>query len=152
MIEIPYYSYFKLAEELYGVPWAILAGIAHIESGMDQKARGSLGEMGLMQFMETTWEEWGMGDPWDARDSILSAARYLRWLIATLDARGRGTWKWALVAYNWGIGKALSVSSWKDIPPEPYSYSERVLGQARIFAATELELKVTRGGNEKVMQ
>jgi len=144
MREIPYYGYFKLAEQLYGVPWALLAAIAELESGMDPKARGPCGEMGLMQIMETTWEEWGKGDPWDTKDNILSAARYLRWLIATLDARGRGEWRWALYAYNWGIRRILTVSKKSDVPQEVRAYAERVLRYALEYMACENEM-ILRG-------
>jgi len=148
---IPYYSYFKLAETLYGVPWALLAGIALVESGMDPGARGQLGEVGLMQIMVSTWEEWGQGDPFSPKDNILSAARYLRWLIANLDARGRGTWIWTLVAYNWGIGNTLKVSSWDDVPLTPYAYVEHVIGNAKKFVAMEAEELLKGGWNGRAM-
>jgi len=151
MIEIPYYSYFKLAEELYGVPWAILAGIAKIESGMDPKARGPHGELGLMQFMEATWEEWGKGDPMDAKDNIFAAARYLRGLIATLDTRERGTWRWALYAYNWGIGRTLTVSTKSDVPQEVRAYAERVLRYALEYMACENEMILRGRTNGKLL-
>jgi soluble lytic murein transglycosylase-like protein len=151
MTPIPYYSSFQLAQSLYGVPWPLLAGIARVESGMDPKVRGPLGEMGLMQIAETTWKEWGKGDPLTVKDNILCAARYLRWLIAILDTRGRGEWKWALYAYNWGIGKTLVVSREDDVPPQVRVYAERVFRYAFEYAACEVELLLRGKGNGKLL-
>jgi len=151
MSGVPYYSYFKLAEEFYGVPWAILAGIAKIESGMDPEARGPYGELGLMQLMEATWEEWGKGDPMDAKDNIFAAARYLRWLIATLDAKERGEWKWALYAYNWGIGRTLSVSAESDVPQEVRAYAKQVFLYALEYVTCEIEMIVRGEFNGKML-
>jgi len=144
MNEIPYYSYFKLAEALFGVPWYLLAGIAKVESSFQPDAVGAQGEQGLMQMMPTTWEKWGSANPQDPLESIMCAARYLGWLLATLDSKGRGSWEWALIAYNWGIGRTLSVSAESDVPQKVRAYAERVFRYALEYATCEIEM-ILRG-------
>jgi murein DD-endopeptidase MepM/ murein hydrolase activator NlpD len=93
---------FKAAGRRYDVPWRILAAINEIETdyGRDLSI-SSAGAMGWMQFMPATWREYavdanrnGHPNPYDPRDAIFSAARYLHANGASTDLRR------AIFAYN----------------------------------------------------
>jgi Transglycosylase SLT domain len=93
---------YKAAAVQYGVPWQILAAVNEIETnyGTDQ-AVSSAGAVGWMQFMPSTWLQYGVdaldagyADPYSPVDAIFAAARYLRAAGAATDLHG------AILAYN----------------------------------------------------
>jgi hypothetical protein len=93
---------YKAAGRRYHIPWQILAAINAIETGYGEDLSISpAGAMGWMQFMPGTWARFGVrvaGDsrpnPYDPRDAIFSAARYLAANGGSDDIRR------ALFAYN----------------------------------------------------
>jgi hypothetical protein len=101
-----YLELFKKAGEAYGVPWYLLAAIAKVESNFRPDAVGPpnyTGELalGMMQFLPSTWEQFGVDadgdgrkDPFDPADAVYSAARYLAHLGVAEDVRK------ALYGYN----------------------------------------------------
>ena len=93
---------YKQAQARYDVPWQVLAAINSVETnyGRDLSV-SSAGAEGWMQFMPETWAQWGVDangngkkDPYDPRDAIFAAARYLRANGAPQDLRR------AVFAYN----------------------------------------------------
>jgi len=72
-------SFYKEAEQQFGVAWNYLASINLIESSMGRiQGLSSAGAQGPMQFMPATWEGYGNGgDINSPHDSIIAAARYL---------------------------------------------------------------------------
>lgn len=108
LAEIPpeYLELFKRAGEAYGVPWYILAAVAKVESNFRPDAVGPpnyTGELalGMMQFLPSTWERFGVDadgdgrkDPFSPADAVYSAARYLAHLGVAEDPRK------ALYGYN----------------------------------------------------
>jgi Transglycosylase SLT domain len=93
---------YKAAGVQYGIPWQILAAINEIETnyGNDQSV-SSAGALGWMQFMPSTWLQYGVdalnagyADPYSPVDAIFAAARYLRAAGAATNLRG------AILAYN----------------------------------------------------
>jgi Transglycosylase SLT domain/Peptidase family M23 len=70
----------------YDVPWQILAAINEIETDYGRNLSvSSAGAVGWMQFLPSTWKQWGIdangdkvADPYNPVDAIFSAARYLR--------------------------------------------------------------------------
>ncbi len=79
-----------------GVPWALLAAIASVESGFGQNMATSwAGAIGYGQFMPPSWAAFGEGgDPYDYRDVIPAMARYLLAADVLRDIPG------AVYAYN----------------------------------------------------
>ncbi len=101
-----------------GMSWTVLAAIGQIESG-DQSNPGvsSAGAMGPMQFLPSTWAEWGItafgetGAPniLDPFDAVPSAARLLCAAGAGTPAGLRG----AIFAYNhatWYVNEVLALA------------------------------------------
>jgi murein DD-endopeptidase MepM/ murein hydrolase activator NlpD len=76
---------YKAAGKRYHIPWRILAAINAIETNYGRDLQvSSAGAMGWMQFMPGTWRAYGVDvdgrghpNPYDPRDAIFSAARYL---------------------------------------------------------------------------
>jgi murein DD-endopeptidase MepM/ murein hydrolase activator NlpD len=93
---------YKAAAQRYQVPWRILAAINSVETDYGRNLNvSSAGAIGWMQFMPATWQQYGVAadghgrpDPYNPRDAIFSAARYLAANGAGQDLRG------AIFAYN----------------------------------------------------
>ncbi len=99
----------------YGIPWSVLAAINKVESNFGRNmGPSSAGAVGWMQFMPDTWLRWGadfdgdgVADPWNARDAVFSAARYLAAAGGVSDI-SRGVF-----AYNhaqWYVDEVLSLA------------------------------------------
>jgi murein DD-endopeptidase MepM/ murein hydrolase activator NlpD len=93
---------YKAAGRSYHIQWQILAAINAIETDYGRNLSVSpAGAIGWMQFMPGTWSQYGLAangaplpNPYDPRDAIFSAARYL-------DASGGAKQiRRALYAYN----------------------------------------------------
>jgi hypothetical protein len=101
------------AGKRYHVPWSVLAAINSIETNYGRNLNtSSAGAIGWMQFMPSTWKQWGVAvdghsvaNPYDPRDAIFSAARYL-------EASGAATnVPRAIFSYNhagWYVSEVLS--------------------------------------------
>jgi membrane-bound lytic murein transglycosylase B len=89
-------SFYEAAQRRYGVDWAILAAINFVETRFGRiLGPSSAGAIGPMQFLPSTWEQYGKGgDIRDPRDAIFGAARYLRASNVLTNPRG------AVFAYN----------------------------------------------------
>jgi murein DD-endopeptidase MepM/ murein hydrolase activator NlpD len=93
---------YKAAAKRYDIPWQILAAINGIETDYGRDLSVSpAGALGWMQFMPGTWTRYGVAadgsrtpNPYDPRDAIFSAARYLAANGGSRDLRR------ALFAYN----------------------------------------------------
>jgi membrane-bound lytic murein transglycosylase B len=72
-------SYYNEAAQRYGIDPSYLASINYIESNFGRvKDVSSAGAQGPMQFLPSTWTQYGQGgNIHDPHDSILAAARYL---------------------------------------------------------------------------
>jgi soluble lytic murein transglycosylase-like protein len=89
-------GYYKEAEAEFGVPWYYLASVHLVESRMGRiRGLSSAGAQGPMQFIPSTWAQYGNGgDINDDHDAIIGAARYLK------AAGAPGNMQKALYAYN----------------------------------------------------
>lgn len=89
----------KSAAAQSGVPYPMLAAVAHVESRYDPSAVSPRGAMGLMQLMPDTAKHLGVTRPFDPLQSALGAAIFLQRMFAKY-----GSWPESLAAYNWGPG------------------------------------------------
>jgi murein DD-endopeptidase MepM/ murein hydrolase activator NlpD len=99
----------------YGIPWSVLAAINKVESNFGRNmGPSSAGAVGWMQFMPDTWLRWGadydgngVADPWNAKDAVFSAARYLA------AAGGASDISRGVFSYNhaqWYVDEVLSLA------------------------------------------
>lgn len=101
-----------------GVPADLAVAVARRESGLDQSAMGSSGEVGIFQIMPGTAAGLGI-DPYDAGENILGGVTYLKQQYNTF-----GSWDLALAAYNAGPGRVAAGT----IPASTQSYVSSILG------------------------
>ena len=115
-----YLQLFRASAARYcpGLSWTVLAAIGQIESG-DGSNMGpsSAGALGPMQFLPSTWREWGItsfgetGPPdiMDPFDAVPAAARLL---CAAGAGSARGLYR-AVFAYNhatWYVNEVLALA------------------------------------------
>ncbi len=105
-----------------GLDAALLLAVIHAESAGDPRVISPKGAVGLMQLMPATGAQYGLSDPFDARQNILAGARFLGGLLHRYRAR-----ELALAAYNAGEG-AIARHGGR-IPPydETRAYVAKVL-------------------------
>ncbi|MGN6518405.1 MAG: lytic transglycosylase domain-containing protein [Dokdonella sp.] len=101
---------FKAAAKKTGVDEAWLRAIAHAESYFDPRAASDKGARGVMQLMPETIADYGVKDPFDAKQSILAGAK----LLKSLWTRYEGDRVLAAAAYNAGAG---AVAQYNGVPP-----------------------------------
>jgi len=144
-----YEELFKKIAAEYGLDWHFLAQQAYRESRFDPLAVGAASDMGLMQVLPATWDEWalkvGVFDPFDPESNVRVAAAYLAWIREQLAKVGRPEYYWVLAAYNWGIGNVLrllkSGGTWSQVPKERQDYATDIILAAEAHAlATQLGL------------
>ncbi len=116
---------YQAAGAAYGIPWQILAAINEVETdyGRDLSV-SSAGAEGWMQFLPSTWSQYGVDvnndgfeDPYNPADAIFAAARYLKAAGGDTDIRA------AILAYN-----------------HSQAYLNSVLLRARLLGGTPPEL------------
>jgi soluble lytic murein transglycosylase-like protein len=116
---------YQAAGAAYGIPWQVLAAINEVETdyGRDLNV-SSAGAEGWMQFLPSTWGQYGVDvnsdgfqDPYNPADAIFAAARYLKAAGGDKDIRG------AVFSYN-----------------HSQSYVNSVLLRARLLGGTPPQL------------
>lgn len=119
----PYADLVAEAAERYDLDPALVHAVMMSESGGRPGAVSSAGAQGLMQLMPATARSLGVDNPFDARQSIMGGARYLRGLIDRL-----GSPELAVAGYNAGPG---AVEKYGGIPPyaETQSYVAAVMNR-----------------------
>ncbi len=151
--EIPpeYLRLYLQAAARYGLDWAILAGIGRVEcdQGRDsapsctrEGAVNSAGAGGPMQFLASTWAEYGVDaegdgppDRWNPADAIFGAANYLR------ASGAPGNYREAIYAYNHAGWYVEEVESWAarySAPPASPASSADIVEGALEGADTRL--------------
>jgi membrane-bound lytic murein transglycosylase F len=102
----PYDGLFREYAKIPGWDWRLLAAQAYQESRFNPRAKSWAGAAGLMQIMPRTARELKI-NPWDARQSVEGACRYLwklddHWKEKIEDEPERI--KFILASYNVGLG------------------------------------------------
>lgn len=142
---MPYEDIFRQVAARYGLDRHLLAEQCFRESRFDPLAVGAASDMGLMQIVPATWNEWsakvGVYDPFDPNSNITVAGAYLAWIKEQLAKIGREEPYWMLVAYNWGIGNVLRLlkegGEWGDVPEIRRNYATGIILAAEANAIAE---------------
>ncbi|MCB9077512.1 MAG: transglycosylase SLT domain-containing protein [Anaerolineaceae bacterium] len=136
--EAGYEPLFRQIAAQYELDWRVLEAIAYRESHMNPYAVGQANDLGLMQVIPSTWNEWApqlnVSDPFDPYSNILVAAAYLAHVRDFCYARGYREPQWMLIAYNWGPAQLdlflRNGGAWGDIPLAQRQYALVVLDHA----------------------
>ena len=110
----------------FGVPPSIALAVAQKESGFNQAAVGSSGEIGVMQLMPATAAGLGV-DPSDLTQNVTGGVS----LLASLYQQ-YGNWTQALEAYNAGP-TAVNQGT---VPSSSVSYASSILGSINLDSTT----------------
>lgn len=115
------------AAQRHGVDPKLAVEVGIAESGLDQNAHGSAGEIGVMQLMPATARELGV-NPNNALENIEGGVRYLAQQLNRFGGAAK-----ALAAYNWGPGNVSSAigrlgNQWlSSAPASTQRYVEKIL-------------------------
>lgn len=102
----------------YGIPPSIALAVARQESGYNQGAIGSSGEVGVFQLMPSTAIELGV-NPYNLSENVNGGLAYL-----SQQYQRFGSWDMALAAYNAGPGRVAS----GNVPASTRAYVSSILG------------------------
>jgi soluble lytic murein transglycosylase-like protein len=121
------------ASETYNVDKSLILAVISQESGGNQFAVSRAGAKGLMQLMDTTARQLGVGASFDPEENINAGVKYLR----TMLDRYNNDERYALASYNAGPG---AVDKYQGIPPyrETQDYVRSVLTLREKFAAMQV--------------
>lgn len=133
--EMTYEAMFREIAPRYGLDWRLLAGLAYQESRLNPWAIGRDNDMGLMQILPSTWNEWapqvGVTDPFDPYSNVSVAAAYLAYLREYCQARGYPETQWMLIGYNWGPDNLRQLfernGRWAQVPDKQRRYVLNIL-------------------------
>jgi hypothetical protein len=115
-------AYAVTAAQREGIPPEMLLAIKNAGERSNSGQVSTAGAKGVMQFMDSTWSQYGRGDPRDPTASIDAGARYMKDLLKQYD----GNQQAALAHYNGGT-KAGDAVMRGERPPakETRDYLER---------------------------
>jgi hypothetical protein len=121
----------------HGVDPYLVKAVIKAESNFDPKAVSSKNAQGIMQLIPATANDYGVDDPFDAKENIEGGVHYLKDLLSYFN----GDMKLSLAAYN--AGKGAVISHGFTIPPYPETtdYIAKVLGYYQLMKAKSYALK-----------
>lgn len=114
------------AKKFYISPELVKA-VIHAESLFNPRAISRKGAMGMMQLMPETAKDYGVGDPFNARENIRGGVNYLANLLNKFKSE-----RLALAAYNAG---PANVTKYGGIPPfkETINYVSKVMSLKQAY-------------------
>lgn len=134
---LTYRDIFQEVGAAYEIDWRLLAALAFHESRLDAQAVGRDGDMGLMQILPTTWQEFAPSittDPFDPYSNAQVAATYLLYIQEYLAAWNHHDLRWVLAAYNWGPERTRQFlnngGDWSTLPERQQRYVANILESA----------------------
>ena len=141
------------AAKRYHVPWEVLAAINAVESDYGRDINtSSAGAIGWMQFEPSTWKEYGVpvdghtvANPYDPRDAIFAAARYLHAAGGSQDITR------AIYAYNhagWYVDEVMNRAHRIAANAQFEKATTGRRGEVSVYFATDRTVK-TRSGKRK---
>jgi soluble lytic murein transglycosylase-like protein len=142
-LDMTYEAMFQEIAPQYGLDWRVLEAVAYHESRMNYLAVGRANDMGMMQIIPSTWDQWapkvGVYDPFDPYSNISVGAAYLAYVRDFCTRRGYPEPHWMLIAYNWGpkrVGELFDQGgNWDQVPPTQRRYASSILEMATTRAA-----------------
>ena len=142
-----YAEMFTEIAQKYGLDWRLLAEQAWAESRLDPLAVGKANDMGLLQIIPSTWDEWapriGVVDPFDPYSNVLLAAAYLAFLRDYVARFGLQDFYWVLLAYNWGPGNVRRLmeakGGWLDVPASRREYAVSIVLQSDVHGLVQAQ-------------
>jgi membrane-bound lytic murein transglycosylase F len=149
--------HFKLAEELTGIDWRLIAALAYQESKWDPVATSYTNVRGMMMLTEDTADRLGVKNRLDPAESIHAGSRYLADLIEQLpDNTPYPDRLWlGLAGYNLGMGHLRGgIAVAKGMKRDPASWYEMkqvlpLLSRPAVYA--RLKSGRARGGEAVIM-
>jgi hypothetical protein len=123
--------------EKHGVDPYLVKAVIKAESNFDPDAVSPKNAQGIMQLIPETASDYGVSDPFDAKDNMEGGVHYLKDLLDYFD----GDMSLSLAAYN--AGKGAVIKHGFSIPPYPETtdYIARVLGYYKLLRAKSYALK-----------
>ncbi|QJA06507.1 lytic transglycosylase domain-containing protein [Thermosulfurimonas marina] len=123
----PWEALFEEVARAEGLDAALLKAVARVESGFNPRAVSPKGALGLMQLMPETAKTLGVSQPFNPRENLRAAARFLKRLLLEF-----GDLRLALAAYHAG---PEAVRRYQGLPPFPETrrYVTRVLQYYRLY-------------------
>jgi Transglycosylase SLT domain len=123
--------------EKHGVDPFLVKAVIKTESDFDPNAVSPKNAQGIMQLIPETSNDYGVNNPFDAKENIEGGVRYLKDLLDYFD----GDMKLSLAAYN--AGKGAVIQHGFTIPPYPETtdYIAKVLGYYQLLKAKNYALK-----------
>ncbi|WP_207004453.1 lytic transglycosylase domain-containing protein [Trinickia mobilis] len=122
------------AADVNAVDPLLVAAIADVESGFDPLAVSPKGAQGLMQVMPATGRMYGLRDPFDPVQNLMTGTRHLKRL---LDRFGNDV-ALSVAAYNAGEGAVLRYRMSVPDYPETRDYVRRVLEKYRGYGTHDM--------------
>lgn len=123
--------------EKHGVDPYLVKAVIKAESDFDPNAVSSKNAQGIMQLIPETASNYGVGNPFDAKENMEGGVRHLKYLLEYFD----GDMSLSLAAYN--AGKGAVIKHGFTIPPYPETtdYIAKVLGYYKLLKAKNYALK-----------
>ncbi|HSC36080.1 MAG TPA: transglycosylase SLT domain-containing protein [Thermodesulfobacteriota bacterium] len=123
--------------ERHGVDPYLVKAVIKTESNFDPNAVSPKNAQGIMQLIPGTADDYGVSDPFDAKDNMEGGVQYLKDLLEYFD----GDMSLSLAAYN--AGKGAVIKHGFTIPPYPETtdYIAKVLGYYKLLKAKNYALK-----------